>query len=51
VFEICGHITSFGTTLGGLAGELGAPGDFAASPVAPSTSPVHPAMSMVSPIG
>jgi hypothetical protein len=51
VFEICGHITSFGTTLGGLAGELGASVDFAASPVAPVTRPVPPTMSMVSPIG
>jgi hypothetical protein len=51
VFEICGHITSFGTTLGGLAGELGASVDFAASPVAPSTSAAHPPMSMVCPIG
>jgi hypothetical protein len=51
VLEICGHISSFVAALGELAGELGALVDFAASPVAPSTPPVQPTMSMVSLIG
>jgi hypothetical protein len=51
VFENCGHIASFVTALGELAGELGASIDFAASPVAPPTPPVTSTMSMVSPIG
>jgi hypothetical protein len=51
VLSICGHSASFAPALDELAGARGASVDVAASPVAPSTSPVHPTMPVVRAIG